>query len=168
MKRIIIPALAAMALASPVMADDRVTLRTPYDAEAQIIQAGNGGVEGNAFMRTRNGEVVTCAGFAVHLTRDTPYVRERLDALYEGDMNTGFQRQYFDVEFTNTDPRYAAAGRSTVCDSSGNFEFTGLADGSYFVNTIVEWRVGNRLQGGRLMARFEIEDGQTKRVVLTY
>lgn len=166
MKKIIIA--VAILIASPTLADDRVTLRSPYDAEAQIIQAGNGGVEGNAFMRTRDGNIVTCAGFAVHLIRDTPYVRERMDALYEGDMNAGFQRQYFDVEFTNTDPRYADARRSTVCDSSGEFVFTGLADGSYFVNTIVEWRVANRLQGGRLMARFEIENGQTKRVVLTY
>lgn len=167
MKRII-PALVAMALAGAVQAQERVAIQTLYDPPAQVIPAGEGLVQGNAFMRTRDGEIITCAGSRVFLTRDTPYARERFDALYEGDVDSGFQRQFFDVEFTNGDPRYPDAGRSTVCDSSGNFEFSGLGDGSYFVNTVVEWRAGRWLQGGRLMARFEIKDGQTQRVVLTY
>lgn len=61
--------------------------------------------------------------------------------------------------------------RQARCDAQGNFQFSGLADGAYFVTSTVTWEApteaGLEMQGGALMQRFEVKGGQSPHLILT-
>lgn len=76
------------------------------------------------------------------------------------------------VKFDSTDPFYQKAKRTTTCDAQGNFSFTDLPDGEYYVNAMVVWGIpmGYGMvsrQGGPVMQRVSLHGGEHKRVVLT-
>ncbi len=65
----------------------------------------------------------------------------------------------------NTD--YETYTKKTKCDGQGNFKFTSLASGPYFVTTAIQWNAGNQPQGGSLMQRVEVEPGRVSEIVLS-
>ena len=59
--------------------------------------------------------------------------------------------------------------RKTTCDAQGNFAFTEVADGSYYVATYVTWETGGRytpVQGGGVMTSVTVKGGQTIDVII--
>jgi hypothetical protein len=142
---------------------------TPYDPAAHEIRPGANTIDGNAVLRTIGGEVRTCAGFPVKLMPDTPYVRERMAHVF-GMSDHGFTKSR--STFVPPSPHYESqAGRTETCDSQGNFHFSGLADGTYYVVSRVTWGVPLQFytapQGGVLMMRVSVHGGETKRIILT-
>lgn len=158
--------LAACATVAPV------ALTSPYDPAEQVVAAGPNTISGNAVLRTVGGEVRTCAGFPVKLVPVTAYGSERMQAIY-GNLNQGYMPSYAGKTFTPENPHWEnEAGRTETCDSQGNFSFTNIKDGAYYVVTAVMWGVPQSAyytaqQGGALFQRVTVSGGETKRVVLT-
>lgn len=63
-------------------------------------------------------------------------------------------------------------GKRISNDSQGNFEFQNLADGTYYVVTVINWSVpgrygSNSQGGGNLIQEVELKNNSTKRIILS-
>jgi hypothetical protein len=162
-----------LGLASCAVQQQKVVQTTTFDAEAARAQLAPGAASlaGSALMRQRGGGVVTCGGLKVSLVPETVYARERMEIIY-GSSQGGFYRLANvagNRQPAESDPEYMALARETVCDAQGEFEFTELSAGAYYITAPVVWSVpGNNLpEGGILMRRVQLVDGQRATVVLT-
>lgn len=133
-----------------------------FDAEdfAPYANAGTGAIEGQAFLRTRGGDVKVGAGSEVALNPVTGYTREWFDRKIVGG-----------EAIESADARAARFSRTCIADAEGRFRFEGLAPGAYYVACRVEWEVnyGHSLQpaGGIAYAQVRVEDGKTTRAIVT-
>lgn len=150
-------------------------LTEPFDnaAAASQMEPGSATLEGNAFMQQRGGGVVTCAGYPVQIMPVTRYATERFSVQY-GEVLDGETAMWSAADaaqhkfvFEPDPPEFHKARRLTKCDSSGNFQFDDLRAGSYYVMTAVIWNVGYRTQGGALLTRVTLRDGQHKRIIVS-
>lgn len=57
--------------------------------------------------------------------------------------------------------------RHTQCDSRGDFIFENVANGDFFVVTEVTWVAADRRQGGKLIKRVSVKDGETVSVIMS-
>lgn len=131
------------------------------DEVAFIHERDTNTLTGNAFLRQKGGDVVSCAGSEVRLVPRGAYATERMEKLYDTASTKGFNESPFlwrrKLQAVED---YWYAQRSTTCDIDGRFEFKNVAAGSYFVVTSVSWttyQVGEVFtiptpQGGDLMA----------------
>lgn len=134
------------------------------EAEARrLIGDGSATLKGNAFMRQQGGGVVTCAGSDVALVPATAYAKQRMEAIY-GNTTGGIARN--SVQFYPDEAGYYSLLRRARCDAAGNFQFERLQAGDFFVTTSVNWTVNYSQQGGNLMLRVRVRDGETQSVVL--
>lgn len=175
MKYVLLSAAVAATLAGCATAPP-VVLGASYDAaDFEWAEApGTNSIRGSAVLRTVGGEARSCAGNEATLMPDAPYSRARIEYLY-GSSTQGFQPVpglFTPVpEFAEDPVSYHMKAKSSACDAQGEFEFTGLPDGTYYVIVPIVWSVptqyGTDPQGGRLMKRVELSGGETERVVLT-
>ncbi|WP_158498664.1 carboxypeptidase regulatory-like domain-containing protein [Martelella endophytica] len=158
------PALAL--LVTLIAATGCVTAPEPKTAfnadEAAFVHAeGRNTITGQAFLRRNDGVVVYAAGSDVHLIPKTAYSTERMDGIYRGaKINTYIQSPPMP-------DGYLAAMRDTRADGEGRFAFAGVADGSYYIVTTVEWLVGYTPQGGNLMEEVSVKGGETRDIIMT-
>lgn len=130
-------------------------------------------IEGNALLRTRGGDVRTCAGYQVALVPATTATERVIrEAFGEGDSAFKSARGLADADplppSLAEDPRI----QSGVCDAQGDFAFDDLKNGEYFVVTQVLWDVpgaygASNTQGGTLMQKVAVQGGETRKIVLT-
>ncbi len=135
--------------------------------EASFVnKSGKNSVSGEAFRKRNDGVVVTCAGEEVSLIPVTQYSTQRIAYIY-GNTNRGKTASAL-VSAGKADVQYLAMAKNTVCDSSGKFTFTGIADGDYFVTTAVLWNPTGGIipEGGFHMARVSVRGGQKVNLVL--
>ena len=167
----IIAALSVIVLAGCVPTRQVIKTTSVYNPEdaAYIHEEGNAVIEGQAFLRTMIGEVRTCAGARVYLLAVTEYSKERFRNLY-GNINEG--RSYVN-NVDDPDPRYWKDWLHTVCDAEGDFRFTGIPPGEYFIAAGVWWQVpqgvySSSTEGADLMKRIRITgtEGEPIRVLL--
>lgn len=157
----------------PTPATPAVALETPFEASATAWadQPGDGLVEGSALLRTRGGEVRTCAALDAALIPASDHARERMARLY-GSVRGGFNpagRAGRHPRFEPDPSGFYRTVRTTKCDAQGRFEFEGIADGEWYVEAIVTWEApGAGLQGGSLMRIVQVESGKPTKVVLTH
>lgn len=146
-----------------------IELAVQFDAaQARALMAdGVNMIKGNAFMRQRGGGVVTCAGATVYLIPATEYAKRRFTVLYgtSGDSGTNSHRR--DIKFSPDPAEYYSLSKSTRCDAQGNFTFDRIADGEFYVQTMVAWEVAGRLNGGNLMHRVRVTNGSISNIVLS-
>lgn len=137
-------------------------------------KVGSNNVSGNALMRQRGGGIITCAGNQVALFPKTNYSTEYLQNMFS---KSKYLYGYFSdgkgyVESSNwvMNP-YSSDSKITICDSQGNFEFQNLADGTYYVVTVITWsvpsRYGSDSQGGNLLQEIELKNNSTKKIILS-
>ncbi len=121
-------------------------------------------------MRTRGGDVKICAGFEARILPKSAYSTERLTKIY-GSPDGGYRNSYAIPTLDPAPAAFDAPMRKTTCDSQGNFEFTNLPDGDYFVGSTVTWsapgQYGLSQQGGWIMLPVSLKGGETKSIVLT-
>ncbi len=103
---------------------------------AFIKKSGTGKIAGHAFWRDGKGGVVNAAGEIVRLVPATAYAKERFATLYKGGRSVPVNM----VAQVDSDPAYAEYTRTTRAESSGRFEFEGVAPGTYFVATQIAWK----------------------------
>jgi hypothetical protein len=144
-----------------------VQLTSPFDeAQAkQLLEPGENSIQGSALVRQQGGGIVTCAGSDIWLIPVTAYSTERMGHIYKSDQK-GFSKS----GAPNFEPNSAAfhnSMRKTLGDAQGNFEFDKVADGDFYVVTVISWVVGYSTQGGSLMQRVSVAGGETKKIVLS-
>jgi len=136
---------------------------------------GNNTVSGNAVMRTVGGDVRTCAGTEAFLVPVSAYSTERMQIMFYGATDRGYAPANELMQFPDSPPGFSESNRRTTCDSQGDFIFTDVPDGAYYVISMVTWGAlqgsgyftYTATQGGAVMQRVEVAGGQTRRVVLT-
>lgn len=139
--------------------------RMPFpEAEYRALpRTGTGRIQGQAFLKTMGGHVKTAAGNDVLLNPVTSY-SEQWHLAY---------RHNQPLEPRESDSRVKPYTRTTVADGEGRFEFTHVPAGEYFLVTTVAWyaptgyRGGLRSQGGLIVDRIVVAEGETKKVILT-
>jgi hypothetical protein len=129
----------------------------PYLAE------GTAGIIGQAFLRTRGGDVKYGAGQRVMLFPATPYFEEWFDG--EVVNETGFSIQDWDV-LVEISRKYKC-GKAYIADASGNFAFGQLPSGKYLIWCKIEWQAGYSTTGGYAYAKVEVGNGQIARAMVT-
>ncbi|MDP3862451.1 MAG: hypothetical protein Q8Q63_12800 [Phaeovulum sp.] len=142
---------------------------TPFNAAevAYINRSGPAKITGQAFTRLPNGLVITCAGTDVQLVPAGSYAKERIASLY-GTAGGGRMSVAQPISVANSPPEYATMRRVAICDAGGNFEFAGVADGEYYVMTVVQWVPGpGRVpEGVRMVSLVRVANGQSVRVIM--
>lgn len=126
---------------------------TPYRA------SGSGTLRGQAFLRTRGGEVRYASGEPVILI-------PAVDCAVTWWQSTGLNWQGR-VNFP-TAGAFVSSIKNATADAQGNFVFSSLAPGRYYVRTQVTWYVGNSMQGGLVGAEVEVTDGGETQTILTW
>lgn len=167
------------ALALAMLAYAPAVQRVEFDPATVMwaLKSGNNSVEGEAFLRTRGGDVKTCAGFKVYLIPDSPYARSRMTLLYGSDTSgyLGSQRSF--AQLAAPDPDFVRGQFKTTCDAAGRFSFAGLPSGRYYIQTVVSWSVPARswggryeaqAQGGEIMQRVDLAGDDADHVILTF
>lgn len=145
--------ISGCAIRQPV----QMQTRFDYASHKAYVQNGTGSVKGQGFLRQQGGGVVTCAGSQVYLMPSTPFFREAVNLLRAGkDPQIG----------QKLDPAYKVMLKQSQCDAQGNFLFTNLPSGGWFVMTEVKWSVGYNQQGGALLREISINNNETQ-VLLT-
>jgi hypothetical protein len=134
----------------------------PQAEYAALPKTGTGVVRGQAFLKTRGGDVKTAAGSLVWLNPATSYAEQWYEVGYLKDS-----------PLEPVDPRVRQYNLETVADAEGRFEFRNVPPGDYFLATQVVWEAptgyrGSPVpQGGLVAKRITVRDGQEQQVVLT-
>lgn len=127
----------------------------PYRAGSQA----TGSVSGQAFMKTRGGEVRYAAGNAVILEPATGHSEDVVISLV--------RRHPVPPER----PEIREFQKTTIADADGRFRFSDLQAGDYLVRTLVVWeysdRWGSHSTGGWIFNRVTVRPGQDSPVVVT-
>jgi len=127
---------------------------SPYEGE------GTGVVIGQAFLKTRGGDVKPGAGELVYLNPVTSYSTE----WYERAVIAGEPLAEYDV-------RAKPYTRTAMCDGSGAFRFERLPAGEYYLACNIFWEVpsgyGMRRTGGTARARVTVHSGEETRAIVT-
>jgi hypothetical protein len=133
-----------------------VKLQTKFDYSEHepYARPGENGVTGHAFLSQEGGSVVTCAGNRVLLLPATSYFRE----MFWHMIVTRREPE----PLSNPYPSLKGMIRRTQCDADGNFSFSEVSDGTWFILTQVNARAG-----GVLIAELNLSNRTTTAVWLT-
>ena len=134
---------------------------TPFDAAAfePYRAPGKCKLIGQAFLKTRGGDVKVAAGEIVGLLPGTAYLKE-VRALRDKGIEPIGQTREVAAEIEK-------AIRKTVADGQGNFEFTDLPAGNYLLEVNIQWLAGSFMTGGLVTKTVTVSEGGNARVMLT-
>lgn len=140
-----------------------VQRKTQFD-EAEYAPYGKPGtsaIVGQAFLKTRAGDVKYGAGNTVYLNPVTNYSREWFELHVLGGKN-----------LAPADSRINQYIREARADGQGGFEFQGIPAGEYYVTCHITWLVPNGTiwpdtTGGWAFAKVKATEGQPVRCVVT-
>lgn len=126
---------------------------------ATSLTNGTSTVTGQAFLKTRSGEVKFGAGNEVVCVPVNEYTDETQRAIISGK------------NLEAPDPRYFKYRRTTIADGNGNFEFRDIPGGEYYISCVIQWeyvtQYGAMPTGGVATARVKIADGESVKIILT-
>ncbi len=134
----------------------------PENEYTSLTKSGNATVRGQAFLKTRGGDVKTAAGNVVNLNPVTSYSLE------------WYEKAYLTASrIVPADPRMWNYVVKQVADGSGRFTFKNVAPGEYFVTSTVTWETATgyqgalQVQGGVVSKRITVKSGDDLDVVVT-
>ena len=125
-----------------------------YSEHERYAKSGGNGIYGQAFLAQQENGVVTCAGNRVLLLPATSYFRE----MFWHMIVAGSEPEPPETPY----PSLKSMIRRTECDAQGNFSFSEIPDGTWFVLTQV-----NAKHGGVLITEMTLANGGTIQVLLT-
>lgn len=134
----------------------------PENEYKQLQKEGTATIKGQAFLKTRGGDVKVAAGEEILLNPVTSYSNQWYEESYlkKNPMVPG-------------DPRQMEYVRKKIADGSGRFEFKNIPAGEYYVTGKVTWEspTGNKgalqTQGGMISKKVEVTDREEVEVMLT-
>jgi len=120
---------------------------------------GTSTIQGQAFLKTRGGQVRYAAGNTVSLIPVTSYSSEIWQASLYGGMVNG------------VDGRWHIYNRNATADGFGNFEFTNIPAGEYYIECPIFWEVPGRYglerTGAVVKKQTKVGPNQTVKVIMT-
>lgn len=128
---------------------------------AMYEKKGEGKISGQAFLKTRGGDVKFAAGERVILNPVTSYSTE----WYTKYVKKGIQLE-------EPDPRAHNYTKLVTADGFGNFQFDELPPGEYYVVTNIFWEVpspsgrGLSRTGSSVGAKVSLSEGENVKVIL--
>lgn len=125
-----------------------------YSEHEPYAKPGDNGISGQAFLRQQEDSVVTCAGSRVLLVPATSYFRE----MFWHMIITGSEPEPPETPY----PSLKSMIRRSQCDAQGNFSFSEIPDGTWFILTQV-----NARDGGVLITEVTLSNGRIIQVLLT-
>jgi hypothetical protein len=132
----------------------RLQTKFDYTEHEPYAKPGENGISGQAFLTRQGDGVVTCAGSRVLLLPATSYFREMFWYMIIARSEPEPPE--------NPYPSLKNMIRRTECDAQGNFSFSEIPDGAWFVLTRVKAR-----DGGVLITELTLSSGGTLQVLLT-
>lgn len=145
-----------------------IEVETPFDARevAFVQRPGTAVVEGQAFLRQRGGGVVTCAGAGVVLVPAGGYATEYFTKAF-GRRAGGLAGPLTGAP-SSVPPDFVTYALKGQCDAGGNFAFSRVPAGEYYLISQVTWTVGNNIipEGGVIGRRISVAQGSRQRVLL--
>jgi hypothetical protein len=164
MKSLAALSLFCLLTACASMAPQQPISRMPFpESEYQFLpKSGDATVKGQAFLKTRGGEVKVAAGNEVILNPVTSYSKE----WYEKSYLTG-------IPMTQPDSHLGNYVVKQVADGSGRFIFKNVPAGEYFVTTVITWEAATgyqgalQVQGGAVTKRIVVGNGDDLDVIIT-
>jgi hypothetical protein len=129
----------------------KIQTKFDYSEHEAYAKPGENGISGQTFLRQEGG--VTCAGSRVLLLPATDYFREMIGHIIAGSEPKPPEKTY---------PSLKSMIRRTQCDAQGNFSFSEIPDGAWFVLTQV-----NARHGGVLITEMTLSNSGTIRILLT-
>lgn len=166
MKKLLIAALAGLALGGcasrPAALAPQSRMEFPLSEYEGLAKTGTASVSGQAFLKTRGGDVKTAAGNEILLNPVTSYSME------------WYIKQYTQgLPLVPPDSRLTDYQKRATADGSGRFSFKGVPPGEYFVTAVVTWEapagyLGElQTQGGLVTKRLVVKDGESYDVIIT-
>jgi hypothetical protein len=126
----------------------------PYDAQ------GSSSIHGQAFLKTRGGDVKYGAGNDVLLMPVGSYSTE----IWKVSVVQGNRLA------EDTDERFKKYIRQTVADGEGRFRFENLSSGEYYAMSYISWEVpsttGLKKTGGWAGAKIKVGEGEKVETIL--
>ena len=120
-----------------------------------------GVIKGQAFLKTRGGDVRTCAGEDVFIgLNGNQWIKDMISARLVYEMhkdkreNTSEDLEKISKLISQIKEKNI---QKTTCDANGNFSFN-MPYGTYRVITVVSWDVLGRMQGGVVSDMIEVKD----------
>lgn len=154
--------LLALAVIGLAMTSCRSFPRPPFPLEEYLAlptveEDGAATVYGEAFRRTLGGDTITAAGSEVMLNPVTSYSEWWYEHAY-------LKRRPVDPP----DPRINDYCLRYTAGADGDFEFTNVPAGDYFLTASIYWSGGQyTTYGGPIVKRITLRPGERKRVILT-
>ena len=103
------------------------------EAFAWSVKPGRGSIDGRL---TYSAKGVTYSCTDVVMTPETPWVRQRMETLYQSAKGARTPATVVRSRTPSGSQDYSAFVKMARCDASGRFNFSGLADGAWFVITV--------------------------------
>ena len=134
----------------------------PEHEYAQLQKEGTATIKGQAFMKTRGGDVKFAAGEIIMLNPVTSYSNQWYEENYLKQKN-----------ISPEDPRQKEYIRKKIADGSGRFEFKSIPAGEYYVTGMVTWEAPTgfqgalQMQGGLISKKVKVTDREEAEVILT-
>ena len=151
----------------PSALQEETEVRFNPEEVAYFYETGPATIEGQAVMWREDGALQPCTG-TVTLIPSGAFSEQHMQETWGSTESANHNINAHEALVMTPDfEAYLDVRRQTTCDAEGRFRFEGLADGDYFVTTSVMW--WNRetiLQGGQLMRRVRIRDGQSKQILM--
>ena len=159
----VIVSVFAMLLFTSCAQQKSYTIKTQFRSEDWKLgsETGNCKLMGQALLKTKGGDVKTCAGEKVILMPYNSYTEE----LYSVGKQGGFS------EASNFEPSIKKYLKVTTCDIDGDFEFDNLPNGKWLLYTQVVWQIpglySSSDQGGDMIKIVQTIENNTQKVYLT-
>jgi hypothetical protein len=147
---------ATSAAGEPVKLDSVFNI----DEVSFVKQPGNSTVTGTASIKLADGTIKNCAGFNVELLPIAAYSKERIVRTYGNDQQGQILLEQNPPKFTPDLPEYHDMLIKGACDERGEFRFSNVPAGDYFVMAFIIWEVASgakpRKIGGAAMKRIHV------------
>lgn len=168
---VIVFMISGCATMFPMPKIEKVSMTSTFKPEqaAYVLEKGANTVTGQSFLKTVAGGIKTCAGNEAELIPVSDYSTEIMVFSF-GNTEGGFSsaNDGFIKTLDVQDKRWLDYRKVTYCDAQGNFKFTDVHDGEYYIRTLVVWQIPGRFgfEGGSLMKRVKVIGGQTVNVLV--
>ncbi len=154
-------AFAVVAVAAALTACSApLTVNAPISADdyKDCNRSGGSTVVGQAFGRTKGGDIKSAAGFTVHLDRVTPYSSAVFKALHDHGPWEDAETEANTMKDLN--PVMLGCRRNAQVDLSGHFTFKTVPFGDYFASIYIRWQSRGHWTGGWQIKRIRVFAGQ--------
>lgn len=118
-------------------------------------------IKGQAFLKTKGGDVKLAAGNQIELNPVTSYSNQWYNIVYLND-----------EQLKDPDARVFDYIYKTQADAGGNFKFTKIPSGKYYLTTSIIWQIPSNIydpqySGGLVSKKITVNDNDSLDVILT-